>query len=201
MSRRHIVTAGCALALTALTSAVVPAPAASASAFTGSPARKPPPDPIEQLPPGLIEAIQRDFGLTREQAVTRLRNEARLAVVEERLRAKLGSRFGGSWLAGPLSEILVVATVSTTDIPRIVAAGAQPKIVAASLAKLVATRQKLDAGLPNHPAGGSVRYVDVRANKVVILSKHVEATRRLIASIPVDRSVVVVQYSTESPRP
>jgi len=149
----------------------------------------------------MIEALQRDLGLTRAQAETRLRNEVRLAAVEEGLRAKLGSRFGGSWLTGTLSETLVVATTSTADVPRIVAAGAQPKIVAASLAKLVATKQKLDAGLPNHPAGGSVRYVDVRTNKVVILSRHVEATRRLLASIAVDRSVVVVQYSTESPRP
>ncbi|MGW0595363.1 S1 family peptidase [Streptosporangium sp. NPDC002607] len=205
MSRRHIVTAGCVLTLTALTSSVVPAvvPVREASAFATSSTgkRKPPPDPIKQLPPGMIEALQRDFGLTRAQAETRLRNEARLTMVEARLRDMLGGCFGGSWLMGPLSETLVVATTSTADIPRIVAAGARPKVVAASLAKLRAIKQKLDESLPNHPTGGSVRYVDVKSNKVVILSRHAEATRLLVASVPVDRSLVVVQPSTETPRP
>ncbi|MFI6454859.1 S1 family peptidase [Streptosporangium amethystogenes] len=205
MSRRHIVTAGCALTLTALTSSVVPAavPVREASAFAASSTgkRKPPPDPIKQLPPGVIEALQRDFGLTRAQAETRLRNEARLTVVEARLRDVLGGCFGGSWLMGTLSETLVVATTSAADVPRIAAAGAQPKVVAASLAKLRAIKQKLDESLPNHPTGGSVRYVDVKSNKVVILSRYAEATRLLIAAIPVDRSLVVVQPSTETPRP
>ncbi|GAA0848428.1 hypothetical protein GCM10009525_70190 [Streptosporangium amethystogenes subsp. fukuiense] len=149
----------------------------------------------------MIEALQRDFGLTRAQAETRLRNEARLTVVEARLRDMLGGCFGGSWLMGTLSETLVVATTRAADVPRIVAAGAQPKVVAASLAKLRAIKQKLDESLPNHPTGGSVRYVDVKSNKVVILSRHAEATRLLVASIPVDRSLVVVQPSTETPRP
>ncbi|MER6175191.1 S1 family peptidase [Streptosporangium sp. NPDC001681] len=205
MFRRHIVTAGCVLTLTALTPSVVPAvvPVREASAFATSSTgkRKPPPDPIKQLPPGMIEALQRDLGLTRAQAETRLRNEARLTAVEARLRDMLGGCFGGSWLMGTLSETLVVATTSTADIPRIVAAGARPKVVAASLAKLRAIKQKLDESLPNHPIGGSVRYVDVKNNKVVILSRHAEATRLLVASVPVDRSLVVVQPSTETPRP
>jgi len=207
MSRRHIVTAGCVLTLTALTSPVVPAVVpiqeASASAALSTGKRKPPPepDPVQHLPPGVLEALQRDFGLTREQAMTRLRNEARLTGVEAELRGMLGSRFGGSWLTGTLSETLVVATTSRADVPRIVAAGAQPKIVTASLAKLRAIKQKLDESLPNHPIGGSVRYVDVKNNKVVVLSRYTAQTRLLIASIPVDRSLVVVQYSTETPRP
>ncbi|WP_326640821.1 S1 family peptidase [Streptosporangium sp. NBC_01755] len=205
MSRRHIVTAGCVLTLTALTPSVIPAVVpvreAGAVAVLTAGKRKPPPDPIDRLPPGVIEALQRDFGLTRKQAETRLRNEARLTVVEAGLRDMLRDCFGGSWLMGTLSETLVVATTSTADIPRIVAAGAQPKIVTASLAKLRAIKQKLDESLPNHPTGGSVRYIDVKSNKVVVLSRYAAATRLLVASIPVDRSLVVVQPSTETPRP
>ncbi|GAA3422711.1 alpha-lytic protease prodomain-containing protein [Streptosporangium vulgare] len=157
--------------------------------------------PAINLPRGVIEALQRDLGLTRKQAEERFRNEMRLTQVEARLREELGGRFGGSWFIGALAQTLVVATTSAADIPRIVSAGARAEVVRASLATLRAVKRKLDEALLTHPAGGSVRYVDVRNNRVVVLSRHAPLTRNAIKSIGVDMDLVVVLASMEDPRP
>ncbi|MER5650789.1 S1 family peptidase [Streptosporangium sp. NPDC002524] len=157
--------------------------------------------PAINLPPGVIEALQRDLGLTRRQAEARLRNEIRLAPVEARLREELGGRFAGSWFTGTTARTLVVATTSAADIPRIVSAGARAEVVRASLATLKAVKRKLDDALPAHPAGGSVRYVDVRSNKVVVLSRYAPVTQSVVKSIGVDTNLVVVVASEEDPRP
>ncbi|MEU8381773.1 S1 family peptidase [Streptosporangium sp. NPDC048865] len=155
---------------------------------------------VASLPPDLVAALQRDLGLTRSQAETRLRNEIRLSAVERRLRDELGGRFGGSWLVGLTAHTLMVATTSSADIPRIVSAGARPQVVRASLATLRAVKRKLDQILPAHPFTGSVRYIDVRTNKVVVLTKNTSATRDVVRSTGVDLRLVVVLFSTESPR-
>src|SRR4051812_41532058 len=94
MSRRHAVTAGCVLAITALTLTAAPVAAKP-------PAAGPQADPGPQAasdawrpPPGMIAALQRDLGITGEQAQARLLNEARLAPIEARLRSRLGDHFG-----------------------------------------------------------------------------------------------------------
>ncbi|GAA4192740.1 hypothetical protein GCM10022252_34610 [Streptosporangium oxazolinicum] len=228
MSRSHIATTGCVLAITALTLTTLPAVAAHWAAGaalarttlpavtpprTAGTAPAPPPRPsvtatrppsapaVASPPPGVIEALQRDLGLTREQAEARMLNEARLAPIEARLREELGDRFGGSWFIGTIAQTLMIATTSATDVPRIVSAGARAKVVRASLATLKALKQKLDETLPPHPVAGGVRYVDVRSNKVVILSRYATATRNIVKSTGVDMSMVVVVASKEDPRP
>ncbi|MER6831023.1 S1 family peptidase [Streptosporangium sp. NPDC000563] len=163
----------------------------------------PPPDPpiLSNLPPGFIEALQRDLGLTRQQVATRLLNEARLSPVEARLREELSDRFGGSWFTGTLAETLMIATTSAADIPAIVSAGATPKVVRASLATLRAVKERLDDVLSAHPDGGTIRYVDVRINKVVVLSRNAPATLNVVKSIGTDSDLVVVVHSEENPRP
>jgi len=157
--------------------------------------------PAINLPRGVIEALQRDLGLSRRQAEARLRNEIRLAPVEARLREELGGRFGGSWFTGTTARTLVVATTSAADIPQITSAGARAEVVPASLATLTAIKRRLDNALPAHPAGGSVRYVDVRSNKVVVLSRYAPMTRNVVESIGVDTDLIVVLASEEDPRP
>jgi hypothetical protein len=149
----------------------------------------------------VLEALQRDLGLTREQALARLRNEARLALVEAELRDRLGDRFGGSWFMGKISQTLVVATTSAADIPQIAAAGARPRIVPRSMAQLTLIKQKLDKVLATNPYGGSVRYVDVKIDKVVILSATPTETRKVVETLGVDMTAVAVVFSKERPRP
>ena len=194
MLRRRTATTGCVLAITALSLTAVPAVADRQRA--GTPAAP----PVWQPPPGMIQALQRDLGLSKEQAEARLLNEIRLAPIETRLRRMLGDRFGGSWLSGTTAQTLVVATTSAADIPRILAAGAQPEIVTRSLAQLIPIKQKLDEALPAHPRAGSVRYIDVKNNKVVVLSAAPQETEEIIQTVGVDKAVVSVVPSFELPR-
>ncbi|MEU4834374.1 S1 family peptidase [Streptosporangium sp. NPDC023615] len=166
------------------------------------PTHKASPSPqVPWVPPDMLEALQRDLGLTREQVQKRLLNEIVLASVEARLREELGDRFGGSWFNGPLSQTLVVATTSVADRPRITAAGASPSVVRWSLTQLTPIRKRIDEVLSAHPAGASVRYVDVRLNKVVVLTRTPTVTARIIRSTGVDPAAVVVLPSTERPVP
>ncbi|GAA2985386.1 S1 family peptidase [Streptosporangium longisporum] len=160
-----------------------------------------PPPKVPWVPPDMLAALQRDLGLTREQVYERLLNEIALSPVEARLREELGTRFGGSWFNGLLSQTLVVATVSAADVPRITAAGARPTVVKWSLAQLTPIRKRIDAALSVHPAGASVRYIDVRLNRVVVLSQRPATTERIIKSIGVNPAAVVVLPSTEQPGP
>ncbi|MEV4378916.1 S1 family peptidase [Streptosporangium sp. NPDC049644] len=198
MSRRHAITTGYVLAITALTLTAVPAGAEHqaanpTAAVTASAALKP--------PPGMLEALQRDLGLTPAQAQTRLLNEARLTPIVPQLQKALGERFGGAWFRGTTAQNLVAATTSTADIPQILAAGAQAEVVTWPLTHLASIKKKLDRALPVRPVVASVRYVDVKTNKVVVLAPKPEAAETLVESAGVDKSAVVVLPSNEQPRP
>ncbi|MFI6511831.1 S1 family peptidase [Streptosporangium sp. NPDC050855] len=202
MSRGHAVTTGCALLATALTLAAVPAgadPRRNARTEAETPA--PPVAAAFRPPPGMVEAIVRDLALSPAQARTRLLNEARLMPIAARLSRSLGPRFGGAWLRPKTAHTLMVATTSASDIPQIVEAGAQAEVVSTSLAELTRIKQRLDAALPPHPFVSSVRYIDIKTNKVVVLTPEPGLAQTFIAKADVDRSSVVVLPSTEVPRP
>ncbi|MFI6511741.1 S1 family peptidase [Streptosporangium sp. NPDC050855] len=225
MSRRHAVTAGCVLAITALTLAAAPA---DADPRTGGPGAAEPVGPAVPIatktpgtpsragtpgvtvpggaraaapPPGMLEALQRDLGLTRAEAETRLLNEARLIPIAEQMSRRLGDRFGGAWLRAKTAHTLVVASTRAADIPQILAAGAQAEIVPTSLTELSAIKAKLDATLPPQPLVSSVRYIDVKRNKVVVLAPRPDQTENIIESSGLDQTAVIVLPSTEAPLP
>ncbi|MFI6511832.1 S1 family peptidase [Streptosporangium sp. NPDC050855] len=215
MSHRHVIVTGCLLAATVLAPAAVPVaarpPAAQAAAAQAVTARIPagPAGPAGPVGPpvtgapseGMLRALQRDLGLTREQVQARLLNETRLAPVEVKLRRRLGARFGGSWFTGKTAGALVVATTSAADIPAVVAAGARAEVVGASLYELTMLKRRLDAAMASHGHGGSVRYVDVRGNRIVVLSATPTATVNLAKAAGMDTEKVVVVASSERPRP
>ncbi|MDP9864661.1 MULTISPECIES: S1 family peptidase [Streptosporangium] len=195
MSHRRPLAAGCVLALAAL--ALTAAPAVARHRTADSPVVPTAWNP----PPGMIEALERDLGLSREQVHARLANEARLAPVEEDLRHRLGPHFGGSWFVGTTAQVLVVATTDPADIPQIIAGGARPEVVGTSMTKLVSTKKKIDEVLLGRPKGGTVSYIDVKTNKVVVLSKETSETEVIMKSIDMDGAVVSVLPSGEDPRP
>ncbi|GGO79265.1 S1 family peptidase [Nonomuraea cavernae] len=204
MPRRHAVSTGCALAIATLTLSTVPAaaegrPASIPTASTTASAFEP--------PPGMLEALVRDLKISMTQARARLLNETRLTPIATQLSRTLGSRFAGAWLRGDSAHTLVVATTSDADIPRILDAGAQAEVVARSLTELTAIKRKLDQALPSKPQRAtdypvsSVRYVDVKRNKVVVLAPHLEQTRIVVEGAGVDTDAVLVLPSTEIPQP
>lgn len=50
--------------------------------------------------PELLDAMRRDLGLTRPQALTRLANEAEAGATAARLHQDLGGAFAGAWVDG-----------------------------------------------------------------------------------------------------
>ncbi|MER6832223.1 S1 family peptidase [Streptosporangium sp. NPDC000563] len=208
MSRRHALIASCALTATALALAAVPAGAEREAA--AAPATRVIPSADVAVPivsaalkpsPAMLKALERDLRLTPAEARERLLNEARLTPIALRMAERLGPRFGGAWLRGTTADTLVTATTSDTDIPSILAAGSEAQIVPRSLAELKAIQLKLDLS-PNHShyvAG--VRYVDVKRNKVVILSLNPEAAESIVLGSDVDESAVQVVPAAEAPLP
>ncbi|WP_406311619.1 S1 family peptidase [Streptosporangium sp. NBC_01639] len=194
MTRRHTVTTGCVLAITALVLAAAPAVARPLSAGTAAaPAALKPPS-------GMLEALQRDLHLTREQAQARLLNETRLTPVEAQLRRRLGIEFAGSWFTGDVAQTLMVATTDRDNLSQIAAAGARGEVVSRSLAQLDGVIDEVDAALSTHQ-GGQVRYIDVKTNKVVVLSDTPSTTEDVIQASGVDPVAVQVVSSTERPQP
>lgn len=202
MSRRHAVATGFVLAATALTFAAVPAGADQHPPVAeGRPAGSQASGLAAKPPPGMVEALMRDLGLTREQALARMVNEVRLTPLALRLERRLGARNGGTWLRGTRAQTLVVATTSPADIPQILAAGAEADVVTKSLPELAKIKTKLDAALPPRSTAVTVRYVDVRNNKVVVLTQRPDVAEILIESAGVDKTAVAIVPSYEQPLP
>ncbi|SDL12132.1 S1 family peptidase [Nonomuraea jiangxiensis] len=151
-------------------------------------------------PPAMIDALERDLGLSEAQVVTRLANEERAASVESSLTSKLGASFGGAWLNADASKLMVATTDAgaTADIQ---AQGAQPVLVPRSMAQLNTVMQQLDQAPKQAKAGASLWYVDVTTNTVSVQAPTVEAAQALAAAAGVDKSAVTVSATAEKPTP
>lgn len=158
------------------------------------------PAPQATAPPGMIDALERDLGISEQQAVQRLANEQRAAVAESRLSTALGSSYGGAWLNEDASK-LMVATTDAAATPGIEAQGASPVVVSRSLDQLNAIKGQVDRVAERAKTGATLWYVDVASNSVVINAPTQEAGDALAAAAGVDRDLVRVQVSAEKPEP
>ncbi|MGN9837728.1 S1 family peptidase [Nonomuraea sp. H19] len=161
-------------------------------------AADPAPQSASPAPPSVIDALERDLGLTEEQVVTRLANEERAAAVESSLTAQLGASFGGAWLNDDASK-LMVATTDPNATAAIEAQGAQPVLVKRTLAELNAVLQKLDQAPRKATAAATLWYVDVKTNSVSVQAPTVEAADALATAAGVDKSVITVSATAEKP--
>ncbi|GAA4220137.1 streptogrisin C [Streptosporangium album] len=159
------------------------------------------PAPLAPKPPSpsVVDAMQRDLGLTAEQAVTRLANEERAMTTESALSATLGATYAGAWLNGDASQ-LMVATSDAAAAGAIKAKGAQPVIVSRTLEQLNAAKDRLDQAPAEAKAGASLWYVDTPTNTVVILAAQQAAADALVAAAGVDKEAVRVVASAERPQ-
>ncbi|MGC0343010.1 alpha-lytic protease prodomain-containing protein [Streptomyces sp. SLBN-8D4] len=117
---------------------------------------------------GLLTAMQRDFGLSPEQAVARLAAERKAAALQPKVRRAAGASFGGSWFDAAKGTLTVAVTpgTSATALREIRATGATVRTVAHSARELSATQARLDA-LPA-PDAVSSWHVDPKASTVVV---------------------------------
>lgn len=114
----------------------------------------------------LLFAMQRDLGLTEEQAETRIVAQDAALRLNTTLPAKLGKEFAGSWL-DEKSGRLVVAVTSSERAAQARTAGADTQVVPRGLSELDAVKGELDKVLPAHPAAVAWR-TDPKRNAVVV---------------------------------
>ncbi|MGY0057244.1 S1 family peptidase [Streptomyces sp. LZ34] len=204
MLRRHrpALTAGCALAIAALSLTAIPALATSAAAEPGPTAGAPTGVPTE-VPTEMLDAMRRDLGLTADEARARITNEYRAGTATPALRRSLGTAFGGAWVTGKTAEL----TVATTDQGRhgmITAAGAKAVTVSHSLDDLTAAKGALDRAAERRAptaTAAAVWYVDVKSNSVVVQSADPDEAAAFVTASGVDRGMVRVVESAEQPKP
>lgn len=145
----------------------------------------------------MLTALQRDLRLTPDQAQDRLIREDEAARVDRALRKRVPAALGGTWYDAR-SGRLIAGITADGQRARVVAAGAEPRRVAYTEARLDAWKARLDAR--QAPAGIPGWYVDLPSNRLVVSARSTAIGRAFVASSGVPANVVRVVVSNESPR-
>ncbi|WP_369198928.1 S1 family peptidase [Streptomyces djakartensis] len=138
---------------------------ATASALPASAAEGPTRSPQAPVSPGLLDAMQRDLGLTRDAAESRLAAEKKATATERKARGVAGSAYGGSWFDAERGR-LTVAVTDDEIADAVRETGAAVRLVRHSARQLDAAKTRIDA--LSAPAGVGSWHVDPKANKVVV---------------------------------
>ncbi|WP_420000191.1 S1 family peptidase [Streptomyces boninensis] len=121
--------------------------------------------PEPRVSDGLLEAMQRDLGLSAGQSEKRLAQETRASALDDRTRRIAGDTYAGSWFDARSGKLTVaLAGRDTADAVR--AAGADVRMVEHSAGKLDAAKARIDK--LSAPAAVAGWHVDPRANRVVV---------------------------------
>src|SRR5690606_17460159 len=116
----------------------------------------------------LLDAMQRDFGLTRAGAEDRLAAEREATALAPRAKKTAGPAYGGAWFDAGSEKLTVAVTpdadASTVRAPR--ASGAAVRTVEHSAKQLNAAKSRIDS--LDAPSGVSSWSVDPTANTVVV---------------------------------
>ncbi|MFD5029293.1 S1 family peptidase [Streptomyces sp. NPDC058405] len=149
---------------------------------------------------GLLDAMQRDLGLTKPQATARLAAEKKATAVESRAKEAASSAYGGSWFDAD-SGTVTVAVTSAAKASAIRAAGATPRLVRHSAQQLDAVKKKIDK--LKAPPGVSSWQVDERTNRVVVnvvAADRADSDVRAFVSRALKAGPVTVREDAEAPR-
>ncbi|WP_369205061.1 S1 family peptidase [Streptomyces sp. PU-14G] len=114
---------------------------------------------------GVLSAMQRDFGLSEQQAEARLSAEKRAAATEKKARRAAGPAYAGSWFNAESGK-LAVAVADREKTAAVRATGATVELVDRSAKELDAVKKRIDA--LDAPAGVSSWRVDWKTNRVVV---------------------------------
>ncbi|PRY01950.1 S1 family peptidase [Allonocardiopsis opalescens] len=151
-----------------------------------------------EVSPQVLHAMQRDLGLTPQQAIDLLAVEAEAAQTEQELRESLGTAFGGAVLE---DGELTVAVTDAAQAAEVEAAGAVATVVDYSEADLDAAVADLDAEADAAPSEVTGWYVDTAANQVVVTATETGTdVERFVDAAGVPADAVTVVESAEQPR-
>ncbi|MEV0224691.1 S1 family peptidase [Streptomyces sp. NPDC050704] len=117
---------------------------------------------------GLLDAMQRDLGLTKAQAEARLAAEKAATAVEPKARRAAGASYGGSWFDAGSGKLTVAVTAGATDavVDAVRETGASIRTVKHSARQLDAAKARIDK--LSAPKGVSSWHVDPEAGSVVV---------------------------------
>ncbi|WP_327122172.1 S1 family peptidase [Streptomyces sp. NBC_01341] len=153
-----------------------------------------------QASAGIIEAMQRDLGLTKSQARARLTAEKAATALEGTARGAAGAAYGGSWFDSG-SGRLTVAVTDSGAARAVRATGAEVRVVDHTARQLDAVKSRLDA--LSAPQGISSWHVDPRANTVVVnvvASEERDNDVRAFVAKAREAGPVAVERTAEAPR-
>jgi streptogrisin C len=178
-------------------------PAGIVATLAAPAAAEPPPAPAPKVgaaSPEMFAALQRDLGLSADQARDRMTKDAAASLTELKLRKQLGAAFAGAWLNADASRFTVAVT-DARKASQVSAAGASATVVARSAATLDAVKARLDATAAKARAASVPGwYVDVRSNTVTVLARGgTAAAKAFVRASGVDATAVRVVASTEAP--
>ncbi|MFE9747909.1 S1 family peptidase [Saccharothrix saharensis] len=123
----------------------------------------------QALSPGLVSAMRTAFGLTEQQVLTRLDQEAKATRRAPSARAAAGSSFGGSWFDQD-KGVLVVGVTDTAAADRVRATGAEARLVARTAAELDRVKDRVDelSAAGGVPTAVTSWRPDARSGAVVV---------------------------------
>lgn len=197
---RHRVHVVRRLATIGLAAGMVAAMASAPAAASPAPAAERPDVASEAASPEAFAALQRDLGLTADQARDRLAAEAAAIEITGKVTDQLGADFAGAWLDE--KQRLVVAVTDPAHADQLRALGARPQVVEQSESQLDRIKNRLDrVDRPDHSEVTGWR-VDVEANTVVVAARPgaEAAAAEFIEAAGMDRTEVEVEISDEAPR-
>lgn len=160
-----------------------------------------PPAPDTAKATTMLQAMQRDLGLTKEQALQRLDIESKASKLEKTLREDLAGSYGGSYFDAKLGKLVVgVTDMAQADLVR--SAGAEVRKVEHSAAELHGITEKLSKHSGNLPGGLTGWYSQARTNSVTVTTKPGTAQQaaEFVRSTGVDTDAVKIVESGESPK-
>jgi streptogrisin C len=152
--------------------------------------------------PQLLAAMQRDLGVSADQAAARVKRAAWASGVAAQLRSASGDAYAGSWL-GKDGTTLNIAITDAGLADRVRAAGATPKLVERSVAELDSAKRALDAEATRADRDLPGWYVDVAANQVVVqaLPGDTEHAAELAEDAGIPDEAVRVVVTKSAPKP
>ncbi|MER5410937.1 S1 family peptidase [Streptomyces sp. NPDC002769] len=162
MRRKTVLRAGLSAALLLSTVAAGLSTQASAS---DAPVGAPPSAPKAPASSALITAMQKDLGLSKDEATARLKAEARARTVDRAAKRAAGDAYGGSWFEAKTGK-LTVAVADSSRRKAVEATGAEVALVRHNERQLDATLKRVDS--LKAPAGVGSWHVDTKSNSVVV---------------------------------
>jgi hypothetical protein len=149
----------------------------------------------------MLPAMQRDLGLSHDQAIARMTAETVANSLEQSLSSRLGDSYGGATFDAATGKLSVGVT-DAAKLAQVRANGAEAKLVRFSAKQLDSTVDKLNAGEAAAPKALTSWGVDTANNRitVTVAPGQVSAADAYLATSGVDKSSVTVVESADTPK-